>query len=175
MSETFGTFSGCHRHTEGNVPVNRRWLQWHKQGTAPSQNCTCHTRTTYIWSGQGHRYWHTYFMLFLKQSWISDKPVFVFDFVFSACHIVCFFPSDSIFSAVYEQIQYDTESVWFHTLGTILHTHCGNAVNSQNVLRISAVFGPTLELTQETRPFWQPPASRYCTQQPRNLLLHTHT
>lgn len=49
------------------------------------------------------------------------------------------------------------QCVWFHILGSILCTHCVGAVNSQCVPRISAVFGPILELTQETGPFWQPP------------------
>lgn len=49
------------------------------------------------------------------------------------------------------------QCVWFHIFGSILCTHCVGAVNSQSVPRISAVFGPILELTQETGPFWQPP------------------
>ena len=80
--------------------------------------------------------------------------MYVFIYLFSFCHIVqCVFQSECILSAVYKQIQYDTECAWFHTLGIILRTHCVRAVNSQSVSCISAVFGPILELTQETGPF----------------------
>ena len=67
--------------------------------------------------------------------------------------ILYVFQSEYIFFSVCEQIQYDTECVWFHTFGSILRTHCVSAVNSQSVSCISAVFGPILELTQETGPF----------------------
>lgn len=87
-----------------------------------------------------------------------------FKMIFPLPIILDVFQSECIFSAVYEQIQYNTECAWFQTFGSILRTHCVSAVNSQSVLCISAVFGPILELTQETGPFWQPP---------RQPVLHT--
>ena len=55
------------------------------------------------------------------------------------------------------------------------HTHCESAVNSQSVSCISAVFGPILELTQETGPFWQPPCQPVLhTAAPEPSVAHTY-
>lgn len=95
----------------------------------------------------------------------------VISYVFFQSEYIFFF-----FFSVCEQIQYNTECVWFHTLGSILRTHCVSAVNSQSVSCISAVFGPILELTQETGPFWQPPCQPVLhTAAPEPSVAHTYT
>lgn len=71
-------------------------------------------------------------------------------------------------------IVYNTERVY--TLGSILRTHCVSAVNSQSVSCFTAVFGPILELTQETGPFWQPPCQPVLhTAAPEPSVMHTCT
>lgn len=59
MAASFGRFAGCHGHAEGNVPVSRRWVQWHKRDALPLLYAThsqhLHTEgSRACWRAQSH-------------------------------------------------------------------------------------------------------------------------
>lgn len=179
MSASFGRFAGCHGHTEGDVPANRRWVQWHKQGAVPLPYAIL-SQHPHMEGSRACTHWLTqaHFILMCKtfHKRISTCLSYILGFFFlRPSYCLLFFKVNTSFFAVCEQIQYNAECVWLHTLGSILRTHCVSAVNSRSVSCISAVFGPILELTQETGPFWQPPCQPVLhTAAPEPSVAHTH-
>lgn len=97
MSASFGRFAGCHGHIEGDVPVNRRWVQWHKQGAVPLP----HTRLSQHTHMEGSRAYtlrltHSHFYCDAKN--VPQKNIFHFNTILLSLPVILYvFQSEYMF------------------------------------------------------------------------------
>lgn len=90
--QDLGQQCGCHGHTEGNSPVNRRWMQQQKRDATPVP----YTTHSHIWGGMGGglkcKLTGTTFHFSLNTAQMVVKlfPPVILTLFPCSCHTVCF-------------------------------------------------------------------------------------